>query len=88
MCIYVWKFISSPVGDGKGHHRYPLIGVFRVCAGNDRLDELPVGGVHAQLRCVLRGGARVHPVADHGRAVLAGAAPQRDGHRGIGQLDG
>lgn len=79
--MFVIYFI--PVGDGKGLHCYPLIGVLRLCAGDDRLDELPVGGVDAQLRGVLRGGPRLHPLAHHGRAVLAGPAPQRHGYRRI-----
>lgn len=88
MCIYVWKFISSPVGDGKEHNFYPLIGVFWLCAGDDRLDELPVGSVNAEFRGVLCGGTWLHPLANHGRAVLARAAPQRHGDRGPSQLDG
>lgn len=88
MSIYVCDLFLIPVGDGKEHHCYPLIGVLRVCAGNDRLDELFVGGVHSQLRGVLRGGTGLHPVAHHCRVVLAGPASQRHGHRRTRQLDG
>lgn len=80
MCVYVCN-LFHPVGDGKERGCYPLIGVFRVCAGNDRLDELSIGGVHAQFRGILRRGPRLHSVADHRRAVLAGAATERDGDR-------
>lgn len=64
------------------------IGVFRLCAGNDRLDELPVRHLGAGLRCVFRRRARLHSVDDHRWAVLAGAATECDGHRSAGQLVG
>lgn len=80
MCVYVCN-LFHPVGDGKERGCYPLIGVFRVCAGNDRLDELPISGIHAEFRGVLRCGPRLDPVAHHRRTVLAGAATQRNGHR-------
>nr|CAH7753754.1 unnamed protein product [Callosobruchus chinensis] len=55
--------------------------------GNDRLDVLSVGGVHAVLRKVLRRGAWQHPVDDHRRAVLPGPQARRHEHRRAGQLD-
>lgn len=82
MCIYVCD-LFLPVGDGKERLCYPLIGVLRLCPGNDRLDELPVCGVDAEFRGVLRGGAGLHPLADHRRAVLPGSPTERDGDRRI-----
>lgn len=66
---------------------YALIGVLRLCAGDDRLDVVPVRRLHAQLRRVLRPRARLHPVDDHCRAVLAGAPPSRHVYCGARQLD-
>lgn len=80
MHLCLW-FISNPVGDGKGLDYYSLIGVFRLCAGDDRLDELPVRGVHAELRGFLRRRARLHTLVDHCRAILAGSAAECDGDR-------
>lgn len=64
-----------------------LIGIFWVRAGNDRLDVVPVGGVDALLRQVLRRGARLHTVDDHCRAVLARTPARRHVHCRPGQLD-
>lgn len=67
---------------------YRLIGVLWLCAGNDRLDELPVGGFHSQLRGVLRCRTWLHPVDDHRRTVLAGTQAQCHGNSSTSQLDG
>lgn len=83
MCIMhlcLW-FVSNPVGDGEELDNYSLIGVFRLCAGDDRLDELPVCGVHAELRGVLRRWTRLHTLVDHCRAILTGSAAECDGDR-------
>lgn len=64
------------------------LGVFWLRAGNDRLDVLPVGGVYAGVRGVLRRRAGLDSVDDYCRAVQPGAAAERDGDRGAGQLDG
>lgn len=69
-----------PVGGGKEHHFYPLIGVLRLCAGDDRLDELLVRRVDAQLRGVLCRGPGLDPVAHHRGALLTRPATQRYGH--------
>lgn len=73
---------------GKSTDSTALIGVLRLCAGNDRLDELPVRGFDVELRRVLRRGPRLHPVDDHRRAVLAGTEAQRHGYCRASQLDG
>lgn len=65
------------VESGRGTRFYPLIGVFRLCAGDDRLDVIPVGSVYTQLRGVLRAGPWVHPVDDHRRALLPGPSASR-----------
>lgn len=72
--------IDSPVGRGKERRYYRLIGVFRLCAGDDRLDVVPVCGVDAEFRGLLRGGAGLYSLAHHGGALLARPTTQRDGH--------
>ena len=42
------------------------------------LDLVALRGLHAVLRRVLRGGARLHPLDDHRRALLPG--PEARGH--------
>lgn len=68
---------------------YPhSVGILWLCTGNDRLDELPVRGLRAGLRRLLRGGPRIHSVDDHCRAVLPGTATQCHGDCRSRQLDG
>lgn len=64
------------------------LGVFWLCAGNDRLDVLPVGRVNAGLRRVLRRRTGLDTVDDNCRTLLPGTAAERDGDRGAGELDG
>lgn len=64
------------------------IGVFWLCAGNDRLDVLPLGGGHPWLCGLLRRRPWLHTVDDNGGTVLAGSPAQCHGHCGAGQLDG
>lgn len=64
------------------------IGVFWLCTGNDRLDVVSVGGVHARLCCILCCWTRLHTVDDYGGIVLARTQTQRDGDRCTSQLDG
>ena len=64
------------------------LGVFWLCAGNDRLDVLPVGSVNAGLRRVFRRRTGLDTVDDYCRAVLPRAATERDGDRGARELDG
>lgn len=66
---------------------YALIGVLWLCAGDDRLDVLPVRCLHTQLRRILRSRARLHPMDDHCRAVLTGAPPGCHVYCGTRQLD-
>lgn len=58
---------------GRGTRFYRLIGVLRLCTGDDRLDVVPVGRVDAQFCSVLRPRPRLNSVDDHGRAVLTRA---------------
>lgn len=81
-----WNGSLLPVGKEHPYHR--LIGVFWLRAGDDRLDVVPVRRVHAELRGLLRRGARFDPLDDHGRAVLAGASARRHVDSGARQLDG
>lgn len=74
-------------GNATDYYTHSL-GVFWLRAGNDRLDVLPVGGVNAGVRGVLRRRAGLDSVDDYCRAVQPGAAAERDGDRGAGQLDG
>lgn len=78
---------TPPAAQERRTRFYCLIGVFRLCAGNDWLDVLSVGRLDALFRRIFRRGPRLHPVDDHGRTVLA--RPQTCGHvhRGPRQLD-
>lgn len=84
----VCKSTLTPPLVGKEQHFYRLIGVFRLCAGDDRLDVLPVGGLDPQLRDVLRRRPGLDTLDDNRRAVLAGAPASRHVHRRARQLDG
>lgn len=64
------------------------IGVFWLCAGNDRLDVLSICGRYIGLCCVLCRGTRLHTLDDNGGALLPRTTAQRHGHCRAGQLDG
>lgn len=67
---------------------YRLIGVFWLRAGNDRLDVVSIGDSDAQLRGILRGGAGLHTLDDHGGTVLSRSEARRHVYCRAGQLDG
>jgi len=62
--------------------------VFWLCAGNDRLDVISLGGGHARLCGILRRGTWIHTLDDHSGAILSRTTAQCHGHCGAGQLDG
>jgi len=72
-CLPLFLFFpeAPPVAQERRTQFYCLIGVLRLCAGNDRLDVLHLGCVDPVLRRVLRRGARIYTLDDHGGAVLA-----------------
>lgn len=78
--------LSSPGSERTSFYR--LIGVFRLCAGNDRLDVLFVGRVHVVLCQIFRHGPRFHTLDDHRRTVLARTPTRGHVYCRIGQLDG
>lgn len=79
---------APPAAQERRTRFYCLIGVLRLCAGNDRLDVLSVSGVDTKLRRVLRGRTRIDTLDDHGGTVLARSQTGRHVHRGSRQLDG
>ena len=79
---------APPTAQERRTRFYCLIGVFWLRAGNDRLDVVPVGRLDSELRRVLRGGAGLDTLDDHGRAVLPGPKARRHVHRSPRQLDG
>lgn len=65
-----------------------LIGILWLCTGNDRLDVLPLGSLHSRLRGLLRRGAGLDPLDDHGRALLPRSKTCSHVNSRAGQLDG
>lgn len=78
--------LQKPPNSGIGYYTFGL-GVFWLCAGNDRLDVLPVGDLDPGVRRFLRRWTWVDTVDDNGRAVLAGSTSQRHGNCGPGELE-
>lgn len=79
---------KKPSNDRECEYYAFCIGVFWLCAGNDRLDVLSIGGGHPRLCGILRCGTRIDTLDDHRRALLPGTPAQRHGHCRFGQLDG
>lgn len=77
---------EKPPNSRIGYYTFGL-GVFWLCAGNDRLDVLPVGDLDPGVRRVLRRRTGIYSVDDNGRAVLAGPSPERHGNCGAGELE-
>lgn len=88
----VWFILFFPEAPPAAQERrtqfYCLIGVFWLCAGNDRLDVVHLSGVYSMFRYVLCRGARIYPLDDHGGIILARSQTRRHVHRGPRQLDG
>lgn len=70
-----------------GHYRI-CIGVFWLCAGNDRLDVLLIGDISIGIRGLLCGWPGLHTLDDHGRAIFSRTPAQCYGHSCFSQLDG
>lgn len=52
-------------------------GVFRLCAGDDRLDVVFIGRVDARFCRIFRRWSGLNTVDDHGRTIFARTAPGR-----------
>lgn len=87
--LYLFIFFpeAPPAAQERRTRFYCLIGVLRLCAGNDRLDVLSLGDIDPELRGVLRRRTRFYTMDDHGRAILARPQTRRHVHRGSRQLD-
>lgn len=68
--IILFLLIVIPPFIGKECHFYCRLGVFWLCAGNDRLDVLPLSGFNVVIRSILRNGSRKHTVDDHCRTIF------------------
>lgn len=63
------------------------LGVFRLCAGNDRLDVLPIGDINIGICGILCCWSWFHSMDDNSRTVLPRSTSQCDGNSCIGELE-